>query len=533
MNKTAVAYSLGKLLQVMGVLLFAPLLVALWDARKLGFPQLFAATDVYGLLIAALFGLVVGAILVSVFHRGRERQGLREGYAIVTLGWLSLTFVVSIPLFLYLLDLSPIGGGTGWLYAFTDAFFEIMSGFTTTGATILTDIEAVPRSLLLLRSLTQWLGGMGIITLAIVIFPAMGVSAYSMYRGEVPGVSHDKLRPRLAQTAQVLWGVYMLFTALETVLLITAGMTWFDAVNHSFATMATGGFSTRNASIAAYNSDFIEWIIIVFMYLAGINFLLHFKAIRGDLRSLTKNREFIFYSSVIGIAVLIGTVILYLQGLEPITEAARSFRANPPPETSFLEHYTVQRIKLEGLYDCFRIALFQVVSITTTTGFATADFDLWPGFVRFMLVMLMFFGGMAGSTGGGIKMIRIMVIIKTALNELRKLTQPRLVAPVKVGGQPIENEKITNIASFFALFTGLFVIVSVLLTFFIPDLVTSVAASIATIGNIGPGLGGIGAVENYAWIPIPAKWLLVLSMLLGRLEIFTVLIVLRPAIWRK
>jgi trk system potassium uptake protein TrkH len=408
-----------------------------------------------------------------------------------------------------------------------------MSGFTTTGATVLTDIEVVPRSLLLLRSLSHWLGGMGIITLAMVIFPAMGVSGYGMFRGEVPGPSPDRLRPRLAQTAQVLWGVYFLLTAVETGLLFVAGMNLFDAVNHAFATMATGGFSTKNASIAAFHSDLIDWIIIIFMFFAGMNFLLHFKALRGDLRSLVKNREFIFYSGVIGVAVLIMTGVLYVNGPTSVPEAEESFRANKPTPAQFIEHYRAEEAKLDGLYDTFRVATFQTVSIVTTTGFATADFDLWPDFLRFLLILLMFFGGCAGSTGGGMKMIRIMVVAKTAINELRKLIQPRLVSPVKVGGQSMGEDRLINIFSFFALFTALFVATGALLTLFVDDLTTAFAASIATIGNIGPGLAGVGAVENYAWIPIPGKWLLVLSMLLGRLEIFTVLIIIRPSTWRK
>ncbi len=533
MRKTAVAYALGKLMQVMGVMLLVPLGIGLWDTRDLPLKEMLASTAVYGFVIAIGFALLLGSLIVYLFRRGRDLQGLREGYAIVTLGWVGLTAIGCLPLFFYFL---ADRGGSGFshaLLAFSDAYFEIMSGFTTTGATILTDIEVVPRSLLFLRSLTHWLGGMGIITLAIVIFPAMGVSGYGMYRGEVPGPTADRLRPRLAQTAQILWGVYFLLTGVETVLLMIAGMNWFDAVNHSFATMATGGFSTKNDSIAAFHSDFIEWIIIVFMYFAGINFLLHFRALRGDLKSLVKNREYIFYTGVAGSAILLITVVLFLQGPAPEVEAARHFRAHPPTESQFLEHYAAEEIKIENLYDCFRVSSFQTMSIVTTTGFVTADYDVWPNFARFLLVALMFFGGCAGSTGGGIKMIRIIIVFKVAVNELRKLTQPRLVSPVKVGGQPIESDKIVNVVSFFVLFTSLFVVTGLLLTLFVPDLTTAFGASIATIGNIGPGLAGVGAVENYAWIPIPGKWLLVLSMLLGRLEIFTVLIMFRPAIWRK
>ena len=533
MHKTAVAYALGKLMQVMGVMLLIPLGIALWDSRENGLSGMLEATDVFGIMVSIAIALVFGSALVMLGRRGREHQGLREGYAIVTIGWFGLTFIGCLPLFFYFLATRDAAGANGWLLAFTDSFFEIMSGFTTTGATILTDIEVVPRSLLFLRSLAHWLGGMGIITLAIVIFPAMGVSGYGMYRGEVPGPSPDRLRPRLAQTAQILWGVYMLLTAVEMVLLMAVGMNWFDAINHAFATMATGGFSTKNASIAAFDSDLVEWIIIIFMYFAGINFLLHFKALRGDFKSMFRDREYVFYSAVVAVVILILTAVLFVNGPAPLADASQHYRAGAPTETEFIAHYTAQAAKLDGMYDSFRIAAFQTLAIVTTTGFATADFDIWPDFLRFLLVLLMFFGGCAGSTGGGMKMVRIMVVFKVALNELRKLTQPRLVSPIKVGGQPIDDAKVVNVVSFFILFTGLFVLVGMLLTLFMPDMTTAFSASIATIGNIGPGLAGVGAVENYAWIPIPAKWLLVLSMLLGRLEIFTVLIILRPSIWRK
>jgi trk system potassium uptake protein TrkH len=373
---------------------------------------------------------------------------------------------------------------------------------------------------------------MGIITLAIVVFPGMGVTAYQMFRSEVPGPSTDKLTPRLSQTSSILWGVYGLLTLAEVVLLILAGMTPFDAVCHSFATMATGGFSTENASIAAYESDWIRWIIIVFMFFAGINFLLHFKALRGNLQSLFRDREFVFYCGVIITAIIITTGVLYFVGLTPMEQAAQSYRYERPIH-EFAAHYAQQESLYGSLYDTFRIACFQTLSIVTTTGFATVDFDLWPDLLRFLMVFLMFFGGCAGSTGGGMKMIRVMIVFRVAINSIRKRSQPRLIAPVKLGGQVVDDAQVVDVVSFFILFTGLFILVGLLMTLFVPDLTTAIAASIATLGNIGPGLAGVGAVENYAWMPIPAKWLLVVSMLLGRLEIFTVLVCLRPAVWRK
>lgn len=532
MHKTAVGYAIGKLMQVMGAVLLVPLGIAVYDNRHLYLLELIFAPEVIGFILAIVFSVIAGTALVILCRGGRYLQGIKEGYAIVTFGWFGLAFIAAIPLFLYFI--AERGGGfNGFVLSFTDAYFEVMSGFTTTGASILSDVESMPRSLLFLRALTHWLGGMGIITLAMVIFPAMGVSGYQMFRGEVPGPTKDRLRPRLAQTASVLWGVYLLLSVVETLLLLVGGMNLFDAVCHTFATMATGGFSTHNGSIAAYNSDFIQWVIIVFMYFAGINFLLHFRALRGDLNSLVKNKEYAFYTSVIVAAIIIITCVLYIHGLAPEESAAAHFRTSEMTAGEFHTHYVEQSSKIESLYDSFRVASFQALAITTTTGFTTADFDLWPNFLRFLLILLMFFGGCAGSTGGGMKMIRIMIVARTAFNELRKLTQPRLVAPVKIGDQTIDEPRVVNVVSFFILFVGLFVITTVLMTLFVPDFATAVACSIATIANIGPGLAGIGAVENYGWIPIPGKWILIFSMLLGRLEIFTVLIVLRPAVWRK
>lgn len=531
MRGTIIGYALGKLLQVIGVVFLAPLAIAIYDSRGTEAGVL-SQPDVVGFIISIAVGLVAGTILVMLFRSGREEQGLKEGYAIVTLGWVTMALVSSIPLFAYFL--AERGGGLGPVVAhFTDAYFEVMSGFTTTGATIIQDVEAMPRSLLFLRALTHWLGGMGIITLAIAIFPSMGVSAYQMFRGEVPGPSKDRFHPRLAQTVSILWGVYVLFTGVESLLLFFGGMDWFDAITHSFATMATGGFSTRADSIAAFHSDYIEWVVTVFMFLAGVNFILHFRALRGSLGTLTSNSEFRFYAGVTVAGILIATFGLYSFGLADVNHASVAYRTSDLAGDAFVSHYAAQLDEIGSLYDCFRVAAFQVVSIVTTTGFATADFDLWPDFLRFMLVLFMFFGGCAGSTGGGIKMIRIMIVFKVAFNAVRKLTQPRLVAPVKVGGEVLSDDIVVNVVSFFMLFTGLFIITGLLLTLAVSDLTTALAASIATIGNIGPGLAGVGAVENYGWFSSPAKWLLILSMLLGRLEIFTVLIVLRPSVWRR
>ncbi len=532
MRKSAVAYAIGKLMQVLGVILLAPLAIAVYDYRHLPPNEIFSQPEVLGFIASILLTAIIGTVTTWLFRHGRDLQGIREGFAIVSLGWIGMTFWSCLPLFFYFLSQQDMSAGAACT-AFTDAFFEIMSGYTTTGATVLTNIEAVPRSLLLLRATTHWLGGMGIITLAIVVFPSLGVTGYQMFRGEVPGPSPDKLRPRLAQTVSILWGVYVLFSAAEILLLWLGGMNLFESVCHAFATMATGGFSTENASIAAYHSDYIEWVVTFFMYLAGINFILHFRALRGDVGSMFQNREFRFYNGVIIAVIIVATGLLYFGGLTSVEEAAGHYRHDPMSTEEFNEHYDNQAETVQTLYGSFRVASFQTVSIVTTTGFATADFDLWPDFLRFLLVLLMFFGGCAGSTGGGIKMIRIMLVFKVAWNTLRKMTQPRLVAPVKVGSQVVSDDRVVGVVAFFILFIGLFIITALAMSLFVPDLITAVSCSIATIGNIGPGLAGVGAIENYAWIPVPGKWILVLSMLLGRLEIFTVLIVLRPSVWRK
>lgn len=335
--------------------------------------------------------------------------------------------------------------------------------------------------------------------LAIAILPAMGVGGYQMFKGEVPGATKDKLTPRIVETAKLLWSVYLIFSIAETSLLMLGGMSLFDALCHTFGTMATGGFSTRNASVGAFNSPYIEWVIIAFMFLAGTNFMIHYQVLRGRFKALKENRELHFYLGVLATAILVTTVILAING---------------------------QQAPL-------RTGAFQVVSITTTTGFATANFNLWPHFIRLLLVILMFFGGCSGSTGGGIKMSRIMVLFQTGWRELKKMSRPNLVAHIKQGGAILKEKQVVNIASFFILYISIFVFASLLMTFFIPDLETAITSVVATLSNIGPGLGGVGAVETYAWIPNMGKWILIACMLIGRLELFGVLIVFQAANWRK
>ncbi|MCK4304040.1 MAG: TrkH family potassium uptake protein [Candidatus Eisenbacteria sp.] len=534
MKAKAVFFAIGRLLQLMGGVLLIPFGICLWDEKHLLGQALLSQPETIAFLVSVLVSLALGTLLQAICRSARDDQGIRESFAIVSLGWITLALVGCIPFIVWFIAQRVAVGPAGILAAFTDAYFEVMSGFTTTGATILTDIEVLPRGLLLWRSLTHWLGGMGIITLALAIFPAMGVGGYQMFRGEVPGPSADRLRPRLAETAKVLWGVYLLLTAVETLLLKLGGMEVLDAVCHAFGTMATGGFSTRNASIGAYQSAYIDWVVVVFMLLAGTNFFIHYRLIfRQDWSAVMHNRELHFYLGTVLTAILVTTAVLYIGGLPAADVSASHYQFEPRGAEEHMAHIAAQEANVKSLGGALRHAAFQVVAIVTTTGYGTADFDSWPRVLGLLLVILMFWGGCAGSTGGGMKMIRILVVSKTAWRELKKVVRPHLISPLKVGGCTLQEEMVASILGFFLLFLGLFVVCSLLMTLFIPDLTTAVASVAATIGNIGPGLSGVGSTQTYAWIPAPGKWILILCMLLGRLEIFTVLVLLRPSFWKR
>ncbi|MBD3421281.1 MAG: TrkH family potassium uptake protein [Chitinivibrionales bacterium] len=535
LNQRFVIYAIGKLLQVLALVLCIPALIAWFDLDRHSIPEALFDPRLAGFAASIIASLLAGTLLILFFgKKAGDFGGVKEGFAIVTFGWLLCTLFGSIPLFVYLLDKAQSVGPNSIILGFTNAYFEIMSGFTTTGATILTDIEILPRGILFWRSMTHWLGGMGIVTLALVFFPAFGVAAYQMFRGEVPGPSTERLRPRLGQTASILWGVYFVLTLAETILLMFGGMDWFEASCHAFGTMATGGFSTKNASIAAYNSDYIDWVIIVFMFFAGMNFIIHYRVLfHRDLSLIRTNSEFRFYVAVIVLAIVFGTSFKSIYRLAPEDAIKASYRSGPLSRQELERKVAQEEYKQRSLYHTIRYVSFQVISITTTTGYATADFDMWPNILRVMLVVLMFFGGCAGSTGGGMKMIRVMTVLKSSWREVRTMIQPRLILPVKIGGTAIEEKQVANIAGFFVLFLLLFVFFSVVMSLMVPDFATAITTVVATMCNIGPGLSGIGATENYAWIPVIGKWVLIMCMLLGRLEIYTVIIAFSPIAWKR
>jgi trk system potassium uptake protein TrkH len=480
MNIRSVIRINAVLLTVLGVAMLVPASVAF------GYGE-----DVSAFLISATMCAVIG-LSGWVFTRKHKKLTNKDGFTIVTIAWVVTALAGSLPFY--------IGG---FIPNFTDAFFESMSGVTTTGATIIGNpltlpnlphgIESLPHGILFWRSFIQWIGGMGIIVFTIAILPLLGVGGVQLFRAEVPGPVADKITPRVRETAKYLWMVYFGFTLAETILLGVGGMDWFDAVCHSFTTMPTGGFSTKNASIAYYGNSYIHYIMILFMFFAGINFTLHFRAITGDVTSYFKDREFLYYLGITLCITLCISLGLYVQG------------------NSWSHHH-------------FRDSLFQTVSILSTTGYGTADYELWPYFAQFIILLLMFVGGMGGSTGGGMKIIRVILILKYIAIETRQMLHAKAIIPIRIGSRYIPGDVIRNTVGFFLFYIFIFAATSLVLSAMDLDLSSAIGLAASAIGNIGPAFGDFGPTENYAMLPDIGKWLLSFCMLLGRLEIFTVMV---------
>lgn len=452
-------------------------------------------------LLSASIAFVMGGGLYYSFRPQHELR-VREGFLVVSLTWLTLSLIGALPFVI-----------SGILPSYTDAVFETMSGLTTTGATIFGGttssgfanpaIESLPMSMLFWRSLAHWLGGMGIIVLSLAILPLLGVGGMQLFQAESPGPTTDKLTPRVQETAKLLWGVYVALTAVEFLLLwVHPSMDWFDAVNHAFATLATGGFSTKNASIAAFDSVYVDTIITIFMFLAGINFAMHFRLLRGDTESFFNNREIRFYSLITLIAIIAISGSLWLYDAYSIGQA-------------------------------LQYGAFQAVSIITTTGFGTNDYELWYSFGAFFLFLLFFTGGCAGSTGGGPKMIRWMIIIRNSFREIKQIVHPKAVLPIRIGNKTIDPNIQRTVLSFFVLYLVVFGFGALVMATMGYGMESSIGASIACLGNIGPGWGEFGPTENYAQIPFFGKWVLIIMMMIGRLEIFTVLLIFTPTFWKQ
>ncbi|HET9332823.1 MAG TPA: TrkH family potassium uptake protein [Gemmatimonadota bacterium] len=447
---------------------------------------------------AAAFHILAAAILTStsgwLAHRAGgkiEEMTVRDGFAIVTLGWISVAAFSSLP---YLL--------TGSIPSIAGAFFESVSGLTTTGATVVPDIDALPRGIVFWRSLTHWMGGMGIIVLSVAILPLLGVGGMQLMQAEIPGLSADRLRPRVRQTATVLWGTYTILTIVQTVLLWVGGMTLFQAVNHAFATMATGGFSTEDTSLSGFG-PFIQYVTAAFMFLAGMNFTLHYSWMAGRWKPLLRNQELRVYALIVAASTFMITLILWLPGT------------------------------MAGIEESFRAALFQTISIITTTGFVSADYELWLPSGQVLILLLMLIGGCTGSTSGSIKVLRHMIVAKEARISMRKLLHPRGVFIYKVEGTPVSPDTLASVGGFLLLYLLTLAAGILSLTLLGLDAPTSLGAATTTLGNTGPGFGLVGPSETYAPIPAPALWVMSALMLLGRLELYTMLILLTRGYWRR
>jgi trk system potassium uptake protein TrkH len=458
-----------------------------------------------GILNAGIITISIG-LLLYFFNKPKSTNiQKKEGYLIVTLGWLTLSITGMLP---YLF--------TGAIPNLTDAFFETLSGYSTTGSSILTDIESLPKGILFWRSATHWIGGMGIIVLTIAILPLLGIGGMQLFMAEAPGPSTDKLHPRISDTAKRLWLIYVVLTFSEFFLLRFAGMTWFDAINHAMATMSTGGFSTKNASLAHYNSmPIVQYIVIFFMFIAGTNFVLSYFAMKGKMYKIFQSEEFKYY--------FFGTVIL-----TTIVSILILFYQNPNLVTT-VDHPMVYG-KVES---AIRHALFQITSVITTTGFVSADFTMWSFFATAIFFSLFFVGGSAGSTSGGVKIVRHIVMLKSSFLEFKKAIHPNAIIPVRYDNKTVSQTIVFNIISFFIIYMCIFIVSSVILTFFGLDFMSALGAAASSLGNIGPAIGSVSPVDNYAHLSNGAKWFCTFLMLIGRLELFTVLILFSPFFWRK
>ena len=459
----------------------------------------FSEPDLSGHLQSMIICIVVGIPFWLITRRSRALNS-KDGFAIVSFAWLIVAFAGSLPFYL-----------SGTIPNFTDAWFEAMSGVTTTGATIIGNpttlpnlpngIESMPHGILFWRSFLQWIGGMGIIVFTIAILPLLGVGGVQLFKAEVPGPVADKIRPRVKETAKILWMVYVGFTFLQFLLLGFAGMPWFDSICHAFTTMPTGGFSTQNASIAAYSNPLIHYIIIFFMFIAGVNFTLHFRAITGNFKSYFKDYEFKVYFFILFIAT---TFIFF----------------NISYSESDLSHNT------------FQISLFQSLALMTGTGYANANYELWPFFSQLLLFFMMFFGAMGGSTSGGMKIARVILLIKYAASETRRMLHSRAIIPIRIGDRTISDDVIRNTLGFFLIYLSFFMITALVLTALNFDFLSSLSAAASAIGNVGPAFGAFGPTDNYALLHPIGKWMMTFCMLLGRLEIFTIMVLFSRTFWR-
>ncbi|MBT8253607.1 MAG: TrkH family potassium uptake protein [Bacteroidia bacterium] len=465
---------------------------------------IYADGEALHILWAGLLVISLGGLMMLGTRKHNKEMNKRDGYVVVTLGWIIMALSGTLP---YVF--------TETIPSFTNAYFETISGYTTTGSTILNDIESIPKGVLFWRSLTHWIGGMGIIVLAVAILPLLGIGGMQLFAAEAPGPSADKLHPRITDTAKRLWLIYVGYTAAETLFLKLAGMSFFDAINHSMCTVSTGGFSTKNASLAHWNdTPMIQYIVMVFMFLAGMNFVLSYFAFKGRVQKIIKDEEFKLYWRFIFIFAIVAAIIIY-------------FRAD-------VSNSTITHPMVWGEAEsAIRHGLFQVLAVVTTTGFVSADFTAWTPFLLVFFFGLMFLGGSAGSTAGGVKVVRHLILIRNGFLEFRRTLHPNAVLPVRYNGKSIVEGIVFNIKGFFIIYMLSFIFGALGFSMLGLDFESAIGVAASSLGNVGPALGEFGPVHNFYNMPSIGKWWCTFLMLIGRLELFTVLILFTPFFWRN
>ena len=472
----------GSLILIMAFLVLFPVTFSLHDGES----------DLAVLLISSGITMFTGALLKFITRKSKDAEiKKRDGYLIVTSGWVAMALFGTLP---YLIG--------GYIPEVSSAFFETMSGLSTTGATVLDDIESLPHGILFWRSMTQWIGGMGIIVLTIAVLPLLGIGGMELFVAEAPGPTKDKIHPRIKETAKRLWVIYLFLTVLETIVLMICGMNFYDAINHALTTNSTGGFSTKQDSIAFYDSPLIELVIMIFMCIAGSNFTLIYFGFKGKFKNLIYNDEFKWY---------IGAVLGLILFLTPVIYA----------ETG------------ETLLETIRMVSFQVVSTITTTGYASADFTTWGSMATFVFFLLLFSGASAGSTSGGIKIVRIVILIKNGFLEFKKRLHPNAIIPVYLNKKAVPSHIIYNLLAFIFLYLFVFVVGSVIMTALGENFEVAISSVATSLGNVGPGIAEIGPSHTFSSISPAGKWLLSFLMLFGRLELFTVALLFTPYYWRR
>lgn len=480
MNYRMIAKSIGTVLCIEAACMLPSLLVAF----------IYQEATTVPFVVSILLTAVVGLALLSI-KSPISRLYSRDGFAIVALGWIHISAFGALPFIL-----------SGAIPSVVDALFESVSGFSTTGASILKNVEALPKSILFWRSFTHWMGGMGVLILMIAILPSVNASTINIMKAESPGPSPGKIVPKISETAKILYTIYIVLTVIQVVLLLAGGMTLFDALIHAFGTTSTGGFSSKNASVAAYGSVYIETVITIFMFLCGVNFTLYYLLSKRNLKTVLRDEELRFYFGIVFIAIVL--IVLNTSGTVYCT-----------------------------IGESIRYAAFQVSSIITTTGYATADFNIWPVFSQLILVLLMFIGASAGSTGGGLKCIRILLLAKIIKREIAKINHPSAVQTVKINGRIVDEETLSGIMAFFFFWILIFAVSVLVVSLDGKDLITSTTAVAATLNNIGPGLGLVGPMGNFADLSVLSKLVLSVCMIVGRLEIYPIMLLFLPSFWKR